>query len=146
VPLIGVRGSPSSCRRARTVSRRSSLVLPAGGDECTLSNVDYQDVSSQWISANFLDLRLRSSTLICNEAVQALRKHFQKPSKAPPANVMSTASRQQDMEQAAPSACHVKKPMAMPTVAVYDEALFSQLYSPGTTYATMSCFLDESLC
>lgn len=32
-----------------------------GGDECNLSSVDYQDVTSQWISADFLDLRLRSS-------------------------------------------------------------------------------------
>ena len=27
-PLVGVRGSPSSCGRARAVSPRSSLVLP----------------------------------------------------------------------------------------------------------------------
>lgn len=147
-PLCGARGSPlSSCRRARTLTPRSSLVLP-GGDECNLSSVDYQDVTSQWISADFLDLRLRSSGLICNEAVQALRKHFQKsfvPQTASAANVISTTASQQIVAQAAPSASRVKAG-AMPSVVVYDEALFSQLYGPGSTYATMSCFLDESFC
>lgn len=143
-PLVGVRGSPSSCGRARAVSPRSSLVLP-GGDECSLSSVDYEGVTSQWISSDFLELRLRSSSLICNEAVQALRKHFQKTSEqhlAPAANLMSS---QEVVERAAPSACQAKAP-AMPSVAVYDEALFSQLYSAGSTYKTMSCFLDESFC
>lgn len=147
-PLVGARGSPSSCsRRARTVSPRSSLVLP-GGDECSLSSVDYQDVTSPWISSDFLDLRLRSSSLICNEALQALRKHFLTKNEHHPAttaNIMSTTASQQAVAQASPWACQVKAPV-MPSIVVYDEALFSQLYSPGSTYTTMSCFLDESFC
>lgn len=138
-PLIGVRGSPP---RASAVSPRSSLVLP-GGDECYLSKVDYDDVASPWISPDFLDLRMRSSSLICNESVQALRKHFEGKDEghaAPTAN--ATASRQVVQERAAPSV----KTSTLPVVVGFDEALFTQLYSPGSTYTTMSCFLDESFC
>lgn len=34
-------------------------VFTQGEDEC--SSVDYDDVATQWLSADFLDLRLRSS-------------------------------------------------------------------------------------
>ncbi|XP_024386825.1 uncharacterized protein [Physcomitrium patens] len=145
-PLVGVRRSPSVCKRAGTLSPRSSLVLP-GGDECYLSRVDYEDVSNQWLSADFLDLRLRSSGLICNEAVQALQKHFQKKGVKQPgvheASVASSNTNQQIL--ASSSACQVKAP-AIPRVVVFDEALFAQLYNPSTIYTTTCSILDETFC
>lgn len=36
-------------------------VFQQGEDDYNLSNVDYDDVTSKWLSADFLNLRLRSN-------------------------------------------------------------------------------------
>ncbi|KAG0613777.1 hypothetical protein M758_6G129600 [Ceratodon purpureus] len=138
--LIGVRGSPSLCRRARNLSPRSSLSAQ-GEDEA--SSVDYEDVSAQWLSADFLDLRLRSSGLMCNEAIQALRNHFQKKDEKQAATAANITSIK---KSAAPSTSQTLKTRPLSNVIVLDDAFFSQMYNSNSSYTTKCSFLDESFC
>ncbi|KAG0571379.1 hypothetical protein KC19_VG007100 [Ceratodon purpureus] len=139
--LIGVRGSPSLCRRARNLSPRSSL--SAQGED-KASSVDYEDVPAQWLSADFLDLRLRSSGLMCNEAIQALRNHIQKKDEKQAATAANITSIKQ--KSAAPSTSQTLKNRPLSNVMVLDDAFFPHMYNSNSSYTTKCSFLDESFC
>ncbi|XP_073395606.1 uncharacterized protein [Physcomitrium patens] len=146
VLFAGVRGSPNSPHRlAKTTSPRNSL---QGEDDYNLSNVDYDDVTSKWLSADFLNLRLRSNGLICKEAIQALRKHFKQMDEqqpVTPSEAVSSKSVRKVVERAPPSARQVNT-RPLPNVIFYDETVHSQLYNSSSTYKTTFSFLDESFC